>query len=256
MDAKLLENKVIIVFGGNGDIGGAIAHGALSQGAIVIPTGRGKARTKKIVSELHKKGNPYNSSWTCDIRKRSEIKVLLRNVLKEFQRVDGMVCASGVYLNCPAQKMTESQWKTILDTNLTGTLNVSQIIGDEMLKQKKGSIVTIGSLASFVALTGTSAYAVSKAGVVALTKSLATEWAPQNVRVNCVVPGVFPTRLNKKALSMKGRVENILKGIPMKRLGKIEELSGAVNYLLSDKSKYVTGISLPVDGGFLSFSGY
>jgi len=254
--AQKLKGSVALVFGATGDIGGAIARGLCRAGATVIPTGRNKQRLNRVVRELNGQGNTWFRSVTADITKKKQIKVLCRAVHKKYKRIDIMVCASGIYLNKPAERVATHKWNSILDTNLTGTFQACQIVGTYMIRQGKGSIITIGSLGSFVALSNTIAYSVSKAGVVALTRGLATEWARYGVRVNALIPGVFPTRLNHKALQKKGRKKNILRGIPLKRLGKVDELAGAAVFLASDESSYITGTSFPVDGGFLSFSGY
>lgn len=251
-----LTKKVALVLGGNGDIGGAIAKGLCAAGARVIATGRNQSRIKKINAELQRIGNDWDSVIPVDITSRVQIKKITAAIKKKYHALDILVCASGAYLNKPAEKVTDSEWRHIMHTNLDGTFMASQIVGREMLQAGKGSIITIGSLGSFVALSNTVAYSVSKAGIVALTRSLACEWAQRGVRVNAIIPGVFPTRLNEKALAMPGRVENILKGIPARKLGSLDQLVGAAVYLASDESQYVTGTSLSVDGGFLAFSGY
>ena len=253
---KRLEGKVAIVIGGNGDIGGAIACGLCNEGAIVVPTGRKKTSVKAIVNILAHNGNIWTEPLCTDITREEQLNRLCKKVLKRYGRIDILVNASGVYLNKPAVKVTKKEWNAIIDTNLSGVFSACRIIGAIMLTQKRGSIINIGSIGSFVALSNTAAYSVSKAGLVSLSKSLSAEWASRGVRVNTIIPGVFPTRLNKKALQLKGRKENIIRGIPMKRMGKLHELVGASIFLASDESQYVTGISLPVDGGFLSFSGY
>ena len=191
-----------------------------------------------------------------DICNEKQVKHIVARIIKKTKRIDSMVCASGVYLNKPAENMTAKDWDSVVGTNLTANFTVCREVGKVMLEQKKGSIITIGSLGSFVALSGTLAYSVSKAGVVSMTQCLASEWTEKGVRVNSIIPGVFPTKLNKKALTKPGRLDNILKGIPAKRLGNLEELSGAAVFLASDESSYISGISMPVDGGFLGFSGY
>ncbi|MBU1864206.1 MAG: SDR family oxidoreductase [Candidatus Omnitrophica bacterium] len=253
---KRLAGKVALVLGGTGDIGGSIATAFCREGATVIPTGRNKKRLTTILRSLQKEGNTWNLPIAVDITQPRQITTLCRAILKRYKRIDCFVCASGIYLNKPAEKVTKREWDSILETNLTGMFMACKIIGEIMLKQGQGTIITIGSLGSFVAMTKTIAYSVSKAGVVALTKALSAEWAARGVRVNALIPGVFPTNLNKKALQKKGRRKNILRGIPMKRLGSLEDIGGSAVFLASDESQYISGISLPVDGGFLSFSGY
>lgn len=251
-----LSSKVCVVFGGSGDIGGAICRKMVKEGATVIPVGRNKTRLKMRLSELKQLGNTEDEVFSVDIEDETAVKGLYSSVLKKYSRIDVVACTSGVYDNVPAEKMTTKAWEKVIRTNLTGNFVVCREAGKIMLKQGRGSIITIGSLGSYVALSGTCAYSASKAAVVSLTQSLASEWADRGVRVNCIVPGVIPTRLNEKALKKPGRVDNILRGIPMKRLGSADEIAGAAAFLAGDDSAYITGAALPVDGGFLSFSGY
>jgi len=253
---KELKNHVSLIVGGNGDIGGAIAKGLCSLGADVIPLGRNKSRNKSTIASLKKLGNSWSENISIDVNQPSTIKQVLRSIIKKYKKIDSCVCAAGIYMNKSAETLTLSEWNNIINTNLTGSFNVCRIVGEKMLLQGSGSIVNISSLSAVQALTGTIAYSVSKAGVISLTQGLSAEWASRGVRVNAIIPGVFPTKLNKKALQLPGRKENILKGIPIRRLGDVKELIGATRFLVSKDSTYVTGIALPVDGGFLSFSGY
>ncbi len=149
-------------------------------------------------------------------------------------------------------KMPEEEWTAILDTNLTGTLRACQIFGAPMLDRGYGRIVNIASLNSFVSLNEVAAYAASKAGVVALTRSLAVEWSRRGVLVNAIAPGVFPTALNAELLNGTPRGQELLLRTPMGRFGRPEEVVGAAVYLASEAASYTSGQTLVVDGGFLA----
>lgn len=251
-----LQDKVAVIFGGTGGIGGAIASGFVTEGAVVVPTSRTGEKVGQTVKNLSTQGNRYQEIITCDITHEDQIKSLCQQVKKLFGRIDIMVCASGAYLKKPCSEVSLQEWDTIIQTNLTGTFLANKVVGTIMLAQKKGSIINIGSLGSFVSLSHTLPYCVSKAGVVMLTKSLSSEWCKDGVRVNALIPGVFPTDLNRQALSDPVRLNNIVSRTPIGRLGDVRELAGAAVYLASDESNFVTGIALPVDGGFLAHSGF
>jgi NAD(P)-dependent dehydrogenase (short-subunit alcohol dehydrogenase family) len=151
----------------------------------------------------------------------------------------------------PTLDMDEGDWQRILDTNLTGTLRACQVFGRDMIARQHGRIVTIGSLSSFVGLFEVAAYVASKSAVAGLTRALAVEWAPHNVTVNAIVPGVFRTDLNATLLDSP-RGQEFLTRTPMRRFGRLEELVGAAVFLSSDAASFVTGHLLAVDGGFLA----
>ncbi len=251
-----LEGAVAVIFGGTSGIGQSIASGFLDEGAVVIPTSRSQEKVSETLENFTLRGNKWSSCMTVDVKDEQQIQSLCDAVIDQFGRIDIMVCTAGAYLKKPAEDVSKDEWDNVIQTNLTGTFSTNRIVGNIMLKQGKGSIINIGSLGSTVALSGTVAYCASKAGVVMVTRCLSSEWCKRGVRVNAIIPGVFPTNLNQKALSDPVRVENILRRTPMGRLGDLSELVGAAVFLASDESAFVSGIELPVDGGFLAHSGF
>jgi NAD(P)-dependent dehydrogenase (short-subunit alcohol dehydrogenase family) len=177
---------------------------------------------------------------------------LLQSVLSKFGNVHILVNAAGRTRRTPTIDVEEKEWNDILETNLTGTLRACQVFGRHMIQRRCGRIINIASLSSMVSLFEVAAYTASKAGVAALTRSLAIEWAPHGVCVNAIVPGVFRTALNEKLLDGTPRGQEFLLRTPMKRFGKPEDLGGAAVFLASDSAGFVTGITLVVDGGFLA----
>jgi NAD(P)-dependent dehydrogenase (short-subunit alcohol dehydrogenase family) len=171
--------------------------------------------------------------------------------MEAFGRLDVLLCVAGITRRVPTLDMDEADWQRILDTNLTGTLRACQVFGRQMIAQGSGRIITIGSLSSFVGLYEVAAYVASKSAVAGLTRALAVEWAPHNVTVNAIAPGVFRTDLNAKLLD-SGRGQEFLMRTPMRRFGRLDELVGAAVFLASDAASFVTGHVLTVDGGFLA----
>jgi NAD(P)-dependent dehydrogenase (short-subunit alcohol dehydrogenase family) len=171
--------------------------------------------------------------------------------MEVFGRIDILLCVAGITRRIPTLDMHEEDWQRIFDTNVTGTLRACQVFGRQMIAQGSGRIITIASLSSFVGLFEVAAYVASKSAVAGLTRALAVEWAPHNVTVNAIAPGVFRTDLNATLLD-SGRGQEFLMRTPMRRFGRLDELVGAAVFLASEASSFVTGHLLAVDGGFLA----
>ena len=186
-----------------------------------------------------------------DVTSRSSLEELCARVEGEFGRTDILVNCAGITKRVPTLAVDEATWNRIFEVNLTGTLRGCQIFGRRMLERKAGRIINIASLSSSVAFHEVAAYGASKAAVAALTRSLAVEWAPYNVLVNAIAPGIFPTALNS-ALLDSPRGQELLLRTPMRRFGQTEELVSTALYLAADETTFTTGQVIAVDGGFLA----
>ena len=245
-----LAGKTAVVVGGTSGIGRAIALGLAEAGADVVSTGRRIDLVEEVATEIEKRGR-RSLRVAADVSNAASLEQLCEAVTTAFGRVDILVCAAGVTRRVATLEMDEADWSRIIETNLTGTLRACQVFGRRMVAQKSGKIITIGSLSSFVGLHEVAAYVASKSAVAGLTRALAVEWAPYNVTVNSIAPGVFRTSLNTALLDTP-RGQELLARTPMKRFGRVEELVGAAVFLASDAASFVTGHVLAVDGGFLA----
>ena len=246
-----LNGKLAVVIGGSSGIGRAIALGLAQAGADVIPSARRAPEVALAAAEIEQLGR-RSLAATCDVTSESSLEHLLQQALAAFGRVDILVNSAGIAKRSPTLDLSNQDWDAILDTNLKGVLHACKIFGRHMLDRQYGRIINIASLSSFLGLFQVAAYAASKGGVLSLTRSLAVEWAPYGVCVNAIMPGVFRTALNQKLLDGTPRGQEFLLRTPMKRFGKVEELVGAAIFLASDSAGFVTGATIPVDGGFLA----
>ena len=246
-----LEGRTAVVIGGTSGIGLALSVGLAEAGADVVPSARREEQVHTTADRIEAAGR-RTLRVTSDVSDRASLERLCAQTLETFGKVDILVNCAGKIKRAPTLTFPEDQWRDILDTNLTGTLRGCQIFGAHMLERGYGRIVNIASLNTFVSLSEIAAYAASKAGVAALTRSLAVEWSKHGVCVNAVAPGVFRTALNAELLDSTPRGKELLMRTPMGRFGRTEEVVGATVFFASEAASFVSGQTLAVDGGFLA----
>jgi len=264
-----LTGKVAVVTGGNGILGRSMCAGLSEKGAIVAILGRKKESGEQVVSEIRANGGKA-FFFVCDVLNIDQLMKVKAEILAQFARVDILVNAAGGNMAGasvqPDQSLFEVDMdaiRTVIELNYFGTLYPIRVFAEEMVKNGVGSIINITSAAAERPMTRVLGYSSAKAAVKNLTQWLAVEFAQKygdGIRVNALTPGFFLTEQNRFLLtnpdgSMTPRGGLILQGTPMKRMGKPEDLQGAVIYLASDASRFVTGSTTIVDGGFDAFSG-
>jgi NAD(P)-dependent dehydrogenase (short-subunit alcohol dehydrogenase family) len=246
-----LSGKCAVVIGGTSGLGRAIALGLAEAGADVAAASRRAEETRKTADEIEALGR-RTLRQPVDVSDRSSIEGLHESVLERFGRIDILVNAAGITLKAPALECSEQDWTRVLNVNLNGAWRSCQIFGKTMVAQRYGKILNIASLSTFVAFKDVAAYGVSKAGIGALTKSLAIELAPHNVCVNAIAPGIFPTSLNGDLVLNTDRGRELKMRTPMNRFGQPCEVAGGAIYLVSDAASFVTGEILVIDGGYMA----
>ena len=249
-----LEGRVAVVTGGSRGLGLEIAHGLGEAGATLIVTARRQAWLEPAQDELRAAGITADA-LACDVADQRQVEGLAQAVLERHQRVDILVNAAGISWGAAALDMAVDRWRSVLDVNATGTFLCCQAFGRGMIDRGEGRIVNVASVAGLIGqdpeMMDAIGYTASKGAVVAMTRDLAVKWARHGVTVNAVAPGFFPTRMTQ-GLIEKGE-ERLAAASPMRRIGRPGELKGAVLFLASDASSYVTGQILAVDGGMTAW---
>ncbi len=249
-----ITGKVCVVTGGTSGIGRAIALGFAQAGAKVIAGSTSADKVGAIAKEL---GEGHHA-LQINVSDEASVAAAFAEAKQKYGRIDAVVNAAGVIKRQPSLEMPVSEFRRIIEINLTGTFIVDQAAGRIMKEQtpdaqgQRGNILNIASLNSFISLTEVLAYASSKSGVMGLTRGLANEWAQYGIRVNGIAPGVFPTDLNRALIEGTPRGKFLKEHTPLARFGSAEELVGAAIYLISPAASYTTGETIIVDGGFLT----
>lgn len=259
-----LSDDVAVVIGATGALGGAIAEGLAAAGARVAVTGRNTERGQACVSRITAAGGRA-AFFQADATSRQSLAAARARIEDALGPATVLVNAAGgndprvtVTPDHPVEAIQPADWTAAFDLNLLGgALLPCQEFGPGMTARRRGSIINIASVSAHIPLSRVAAYSAAKAAVLNLTRFLAREWAPHGVRVNSITPGFFPAEQNRRLLfnddgSPTARAAAILSHTPMGRFGEPAELAGAAVFLASRASAFVTGIDLPVDGGFLA----
>jgi NAD(P)-dependent dehydrogenase (short-subunit alcohol dehydrogenase family) len=244
-----LTGRVAIVTGGSVGLGHQMAEGLAEMGADLVLCARKKERCEQAAEQFQQLG-VRALALSCDVRSAAQIQEVVEATLSRFGRIDVLINNAGISWGAPVEEMRLEDWNKVIETNLTGTFLCSQAVGKVMIQQGGGRIINIASVAGLggsppeLAAIG---YHASKGGIISFTKDLACKWAGHNIRVNAIAPGWFPTHMSNRVLERQK--EFFLEKIPLRRFGSEHDLKGAVVFLASDASDYVTGHVLVVDGG-------
>jgi 2-deoxy-D-gluconate 3-dehydrogenase len=244
-----LSGKVAIVTGGNGGIGYGIARGLAEAGASIVVAARNSDKNRQAVATLRELGGKALST-TTDVQDEASVQAMVNATVHAFGRIDILVNNAGINIRKAPQDYTLAEWQSVLNTNLTGVFLCAREVYSHMVRAGGGKIINIGSMTSIFGSNVAPAYSTSKGGVVQFTKSLAVFWAKDNIQVNAILPGWIHTDLT--AAASPERYNAITSRIPHGRWGEPDELAGTAVFLASSASHYVTGIALPVDGGYTS----
>lgn len=243
-----LTGEVAIVTGGAKGIGKGIAKGLAEYGAKVVIFDIDAESANETVEEIKKMGG-YAVFKKVDVTKTDEVNKAVSEVLDEFGKIDILVNNAGTVVRKSVLDTTDQDWDKVINLNLKGAFLCARAVGPSMIKRRKGKIINIGSVSSFLGHPDHAAYGASKGGIRILTKVLAVEWGKYGINVNGIAPGYVKTPMTEDYLRVKRNYESIVSKIPLNRVAVPEDLIGPVVFLASKASDYISGHMLLVDGG-------
>jgi len=243
-----VADQVVLVAGASRGIGRALAEGFAERDAQVVIAGREADTLAQTAKEISR-GRHRVEFEVCDVSKPDDVAKLVENVIGKAGRIDTLVSVAGVNKRMKAENYQIEEYDWIVNINLRGAFVLAQAVGRHMIERKAGGIINVDSLNTYAPLTGVTPYAISKAGVLMMTRALANEWGKHGVRVNSIAPGFFPTALSKNMWAQEKMANWARINTPLGKLGDVKELVGAAIYLASSASAFVTGQTLRVDGG-------
>lgn len=260
-----LQDQVAIVTGASSGIGAGCAKEMANAGATVIvnyPILQGKEMAENVVAEIAANGGRA-ISYKCDVSKEDEVQQMFADVVKQFGTVDILINNAGLQKDAPFTEMTLEQWNYVLGVNLTGQFLCAREAIKEFLRRgvngkskSAGKIICMSSVHEVIPWAGHANYAASKGGVMLMMKTIAQEFAPKMIRINSIAPGAIATPINHDAWDTQAHLQELLKLIPQKRVGKPDDIGKAAVWLASDDSDYVNGTTLFVDGGMTLYPGF
>ncbi len=241
-----LAGKLALITGGGSGIGFDIANCMVSAGGRVVITGRREEPLREAVEKLGERAQ-YRVN---DVTKRDSLDALVEEIERTIAPIDTLVNNAGINMKKPALEVTDEDFDRIVHTNLNSVFSLTRVCAQRMMARKSGSIIMISSMAAYYGIDRVAAYAASKSGVEGMVKVLASEFSGNGVRVNAIAPGFIETAMSKTAMGGDpDRFARAMRRTPMGKFGQPEDIGWAAVFLASEAAKYVTGVSLPVDGG-------
>jgi len=262
---KKLEKQIAIITGASSGIGAGVAKEMAKEGATVVinfPVPSTSDMAQKVVDEIVADDGKA-ISYQCDVSKEDQVKQMFSDIVTKYGTVDILVNNAGLQKDAPFAEMTLEQWNFVLGVNLTGQFLCAREAIKEFLRRgvngkskSAGKIICMSSVHEVIPWAGHANYAASKGGVMLMMKTIAQEFAPRKIRINSIAPGAIATPINHDAWDTAAHLQNLLRLIPQKRIGQVEDIGKAAVWLASDDADYVNGTTIFVDGGMTLYPGF
>jgi 2-deoxy-D-gluconate 3-dehydrogenase len=246
-----LQGKMAVITGGTGGLGSAVCKGLAEAGVGLAIAATNEKRLQETAALLGPLGTKVITVKT-DVTNHQSMEEFVNKAVAELGRIDILINCAGITIKKPILEQTLDEWNKVLNVNLTAVFLGSKLAVPQMKKIGGGKIINFCSMGSFVSITTSGAYCAAKGGLLQLTKVMAMEWAPYNIQVNAVAPGFFNTAIASGIKNNFEAYNKLMIKNPMKRLAEVDELVGTILYLASPATNFITGVCIPVDGGFLA----
>lgn len=263
---KKLQGQIAIITGAGSGIGAGCAKELANKGATVIvnyPFEAAKAMAEQVVEEIKANGNKA-IAYRCDVSKEDEVVQMFKDIIAQFGTVDILINNAGLQRDSKFEEMSLEAWNFVIGVNLTGQFLCAREAIKEFLRRgvdetrsrAAGKIICMSSVHEVIPWAGHANYAASKGGIMLMMKTIAQEFAPKKIRINSIAPGAIQTPINRDAWDTAAHLQNLLKLIPEKRIGNVEDIGKAAAFLVSDDADYINGTTLFVDGGMTLYPGF
>ncbi len=250
LDKFRLDGKVALVTGGNRGLGRQMAQSLAEAGAQVAVVSRKPDEAKAAADEIAQATGQTCRGYGCDVSDPAQVQALASQTIQDFGQVNILVNNAGINIRGPIEDLTLEQFQQVQDINVTGPWLVCRAFATHFKQRNSGRVINVGSTLSVVTMPNRTPYATSKGAVLQLTRTLALEWAPNNVTVNAILPGPFATDMNLSLMNDPEVYKAFIGKIPLGRWAELDEIGGIVVFLASDASSFITGAGLAIDGGW------
>lgn len=250
LDKFQLNHRVAIVTGGNRGLGKEMANALAEAGARVAVVSRKAEQAQAVADEIQSATGQTCRGYSCDMTVAEQVDALAHQVLADFGQVDIIVNNAGINIRGPIDQLTLEEFKEVQETNVTGPWLLCRALAGHLKERRYGRVINIGSTLSIVTMPDRTPYATSKGAILQMSRTLALEWAPYGITVNCVMPGPFGTEMNLPLMNDPEAYQSFVSRIPLGRWGNLDEIGGIVVFLASDASSFMTGAGITIDGGW------